>query len=134
MAKGCVRGKNHGKIGGEIILASEFLFCLACASYLVVLNNGQLCLRTPPNKPPGPIKVHKKLHWKIYAFSFQFAHLTFRKAKNLTLKIRIQSMDHNLNKELVDLTSDITEGTIGLTRSYSFRSGHAIMLGLAGFN
>ena len=43
-------------------------------------------------------------------------------------------MDHNLNKELADLTSDITEGTIGLTRSFSFRSAHAIMLGLAGFN
>ena len=62
------------------------------------------------------------------------AHLTFRKAKKVDLKIRIQSMDCDLNKELADLTLDITEGTFGLTRSFSFLSGHAIMLGLAGFN
>ena len=39
-----------------------------------------------------------------------------------------------LNKELADLTKDITEGTTGIIRSHSFRSGMATEMGLAGFS
>ena len=40
----------------------------------------------------------------------------------------------DLNKELAELTKDITEGTSGKIRSHSFRSGLATEMGLAGFN
>ena len=40
----------------------------------------------------------------------------------------------DLNKELVELTSEITEGTTGVIRSHSFRSGLATEMGLAGFS
>jgi hypothetical protein len=38
------------------------------------------------------------------------------------------------NKELAILTNDITEGTKGVIRSHSFRSGLATEMGLAGFS
>lgn len=40
----------------------------------------------------------------------------------------------DLNKELSDLTKDITDGTTGVIRSHSFRSGLATEMGLAGFS
>ena len=40
----------------------------------------------------------------------------------------------DLNKELAELTKDITHGTTGVIRSHSFRSGLATEMGLAGFS
>ena len=42
--------------------------------------------------------------------------------------------DRDFNKELAELTNDITEGSTGKIRSHSFRSGLATEMGLAGFS
>ena len=40
----------------------------------------------------------------------------------------------DFNKDLAELTKDITEGSTGVIRSHSFRSGLATEMGLSGFS